>query len=202
MQYLIYLSTRGSPQIDYAARNEDAGILGSLRETPEPLLTADSHQEAVEKAYAHLGRNPADLLFLADSSNLLYEILLNRQYHRDYVALTRAKLRGWACFAITATSLVFTASLGLGALGLIICGAAISLFFLLVLTRSFNEIQAALACLILLVVAALLTHGNAAISRPNRSEASRYIEGRSPLPKSPSNRLLGRTIDFGKAVGK
>lgn len=172
MQYLIYLSTRGSPQIDYAARNEDAGIIGSLRETPEPLLTADSHEEAVEKAYAHLGRNPADLLFLADSSNLLYEILLNRQYHRDCNSLHRGKLRGWGCFTLALFSLVLTASLGLGSLGLVICGAAIALYLLLLLTRAFNEIQAGFICLVLLVVTALLIQGNSAISKTVSSAAN------------------------------
>ena len=175
MQYLIYLSTRGSPQIDYAARNEDAGIIGSLRETPEPLLTADSHEEAVEKAYAHLGRNPADLLFLADSSNQLYDILLNRQYHRDCNSLRRGKLRGWACFTLALFSLVLTASLGLGSLGLVICGAAIALYLLLLLTRAFNEIQAGFVCFILLLVTALLIQGSSAISKPVSSAANKSI---------------------------
>ena len=176
MQYLIYLSMRGVPQIDYAARDKEAGILGSLREVPDPLLKADSIAEAVEKAYAHLGRNPADLLFLADSNNLLHDILLNRQYHRDCNSLRRGKLRGWACFTLALFSLVLTASLGLGSLGLVICAAAIALYLLLLLTRAFNEIQAGFVCFILLIVTALLIQGSSAISKPVSSAANRGIQ--------------------------
>ncbi|MFM7116054.1 MAG: hypothetical protein ACKO0N_05410 [Planctomycetota bacterium] len=177
VQYLIYISTNGAPQIDYAARDEEAGILGSLREVSAPLLKADSIEDATEKAYAHLGRNPADLLFLADSNNLLYDILLNRQYHRDCNSLSRGKMRGWACFILALISLVLTVSLGLGSLGLLICGAAVSLYLLLLLTRAFNEIQAGFACIILLIVTALLIQGNSAIQKPAPTAANPGIQG-------------------------
>jgi len=185
MQYLIYLSKPGVPQIDYAARDEAAGILGSLRGVPEPLLKAESFEEAVEKAFGHLGRNPADLLFLADSNDLLYDILLNRQYHRDCTTLSRGKTRGWACFLLASVSLVLTVSQGLGSLGLLICGIAVGLYLLLVLTRAFNEIQAGFACVILLVVAALLIQGNSTVSKPTPSETNPGIgvENRPPSTK-------------------
>jgi hypothetical protein len=60
-------------------------------------------------------------------------------------------------------------------LGLVICGAAIALYLLLLLTRAFNEIQAGFVCFILLLVTALLIQGSSAISKPVSSAANKSI---------------------------
>jgi len=171
MHYVIYSSSNNSLKIDYETRDETAGLIGSLQSGLQPLLIGDSREEVQEKAYAHLGRNPADSLYLADSSGRLYEILINRQYHRDRDSLNRSSWRGWACFVLATLSLLVTASLGLGILGVAICAASLSLFVVLVKTSAFKEVEACVICGILLVITALLLPKQAPVAKtsPDRN---------------------------------
>lgn len=83
MKFFVYAETNGPISIDYSTRDEAAGVIGSLKEKPKPIGDAASKEDAIEKAYAHLGRRPSGLVYVADSDGLLYEIVINRQYHEE-----------------------------------------------------------------------------------------------------------------------
>ena len=156
MHYLVYIKSTGMLRIDYSTRNEDAGIIGSIEDMPEPLASANTRDAITEIAYAHLGRHPSDMLYIADSNGLLYEIVISQPYHDERSAQGKAIVVAWTCFVLSTVSLIATVFLGLGYLGLILLVAFIMLYLAIVRSGFFNEVEAGVFCFIFIVLAALL----------------------------------------------
>ncbi len=155
MQFLLYVST-GMLDVDYSARDEAAGIIGSLRDVPIPVAAAESKEAITEMAYAHLGRHPSNMLLIADSNGLLYDIVINESYEEERSATGRALVVAWACFGLSMLSFVATVLLGLSYTGLILMVASIGLYFAIVRAKIFNETEATAVSVTLLVVAIFL----------------------------------------------
>jgi len=177
MQFLVYVESTGMLQIDYSARDEDAGIIGSLRDLPNPLGTADTHEAITEIAYAHLGRHPSDMLYIADSNGLLYDILINRPFHDERSASSRKIVVAWTCFVLTVLAFIATVLLGLGYVGLILMVASITLYLAIVRSEFFNEIEAGVVCVILVLLASLLIPAIQSAMRKSQNRTNNPMHG-------------------------
>ncbi len=156
MQYHLYSDSNRTLTVDYTTRREDAGVLGTIRSEMEPTASADTKDAIVEMAYAHLGRNPSDMLFVADSKGQLYQIIINRKYHEACDANGRAIAIAWASFALSIVAFVMAVTMELGYFGLLIGGMAFGLYYGVVRWKLLNEIEACIVCVILLVLTMLL----------------------------------------------
>jgi hypothetical protein len=184
MQYLIYVESTGMLQIDYSARNEAAGIIGSLLTVPTPLATADTHDAITEIAYAHLGRNPAHMLYIADSNGLLYDIVINRPYHDERSASSKALVVAWTCFVLSALSFIATVLLGLGYVGLILMVTSIAVYVAIVRSEFFNEIEAGVVCVILILLTALLIPAVHGVWQKSQSRTNNPMHGSGEVERS------------------
>lgn len=156
MQFLVYIESTPMLHIDYAARDEAAGTIGSLRDLTSPIGTADTHEAIMEIAYAHLGRHPSDMLYVADANGCVYDIVINRQYHDERSASGKVIVVAWTCFVLAVLALISTVLLGIGYVGLILMAVSISLYLAIVRSGFFNEIEAGVVCVILVLLATLL----------------------------------------------
>jgi hypothetical protein len=156
MQYHLYSDSNRTLSVDYTMRREDAGILGKIVTEMEPTASADTKDAVVEMAYAHLGRNPSDMLYVADSKGQLYQIIINRKYHEACDANGRAIAIAWASFTLSIISFVIAVIMELGYTGLLIGSVVLGLYYGAVRWKIFNEIEACVVCVILLVLTMLL----------------------------------------------
>ena len=156
MHFLIYVDSNGMFQIDYSARDEAAGIIGSLRDLPNPIGTAGTHEAVIDIAYADLGRHPSDMLYVADSIGLLYDIVINQPYHDERSASRQAIVVARTCFVLAVLASFATVVLSLGYLGLTLMGASIAIYLTIVRSEFLNEIEAGVVCIILLLLASLV----------------------------------------------
>ncbi len=156
MRYFLCLRSNDTFLIDYSARDESAGIIGSVENLPEPLASAETKEELTEIAYAHLGRHPADSLWLVDSENRLHDIIFNRTYEEESSAYIGSLCMAWTCFLLAAVALLLTIVFDLGYLGLILLATFVALYVAMVRGKVFNEVEGAVVCSIGLIFTILL----------------------------------------------
>ena len=155
MHYALHKSN-GSFNINYDCRDMNNGIIGSLDDPQEALATAHTLEDAIEAAYAHVGRFPSDSLYVIDSDRRVHDIVLNKRYHEERTASTKSLLMAWACFAICLLSFAFTAITGIGVVGIVFFGAILCLYLGMVRYGIFNEVESLVVCVILSVLVAML----------------------------------------------
>jgi len=177
MQFLVYVDPTPMLHIDYAGRDETAGIIGSLLDLPDPIGTADTHELIMEIAYAHLGRHPSDMLYVADANGRVYDIVINRQYHDERSASGKAIVVARTCFVLTVLAFVTTVLLGLGYIGLILMVASIALYLAIVRSKFFNEIEAGVVCVILVLLTALLIPAIESAMRKSKNRTNHPMHG-------------------------
>ena len=148
MQYMIYNSNE-TISINYNARDIDNGIIGSLDGSHEAVGTAATLEDAIEAAYAHVGRFPNDLLYVVDSNRLVYDMVTNNQYHDDQTSAAKSLFIAWASFTICVLSFVFTAITGLGMVGILLFVAILAVYLCMVRYGPFNEIESLVVCIVL-----------------------------------------------------
>ena len=102
MRYLVYVDTAGRFEIDCSMRDEVAGIIGSIRNAPRPLADADTRSEAVRIARERLRLHPSQILYVADLSGQVYEIVIDRSYHEAREADRRKLDVACTCFFLSA----------------------------------------------------------------------------------------------------
>lgn len=155
MSFFAYTaSSDGIHKIDYKTRNDAAGVIGTLLPTSAPTATADDRDSITEKAYAHVGRNPSDLVYIADSEGLLYEVI--RIYDKRL-----GRLRSWLfavgwLFATSAFCFLITIVFGFGFYGFLLYVVIVVVYLLLVLGGVCNAMEGAVTCSIILILLFLL----------------------------------------------
>lgn len=153
MTFVAFQAKNDGTDFSFEGRDEDAGILGRHppSETP-PVVTAETLEDLKRKARAFLGKEPDAVLYLADTDNHVYEIMINEKHHAAVESVQRRT-------AISIALLIFcvTCLLGAGSLGSLLCFVGISTLYALILRfRLYNEIEGAVVCLILLFVIIML----------------------------------------------
>ena len=156
MQYQLYLQSHKTQRIDYTKRNAAAGVIGFLHNEDQPLAIADSKDSIVEIGFAHLGRNPSDTLYVTDSDGNLYETMINRPYHAACDPNRRNLAIAWSFFTLSMVCFLMTTIMGLGFWGIAFAVATILLYYAIVRGGVFNEIEACVVFVILLVTVMLL----------------------------------------------
>lgn len=148
-----FLAFRGKGlSMSYERRDAPKGILGSISPKGLPVAQADDLVELQTKAYAHLGAEPNDLLYLVDSEHRVRKIIVNGKYHEaiDQRERTIGKLVAVLLFAIVA--MIASALGNEPALNLMAFACVTGVYLLAVRARVMNEVEAGVTCTILLAV--------------------------------------------------
>jgi len=154
MHYTLHKSN-GSFSINYDCRDMDNGIIGSLDDPSEAIATARTLEDAIEAAYAHVGRFPTDSLYVIDSDHRVHDIILSELYHEERTASAKSLFVAWACFTICSLSFAFTAITGIGVAGMGFFVVSLSVYVGMVRYGIFNEIESLVVCIILSVLVAM-----------------------------------------------
>ncbi len=82
MTFTAYQARNDGTDFSFEGRDEDAGILGKHppSEVP-PVVTVDTLEDLKCGARAYLGKEPAVVLYLTDTDNCVYEIMINEKHH-------------------------------------------------------------------------------------------------------------------------
>jgi hypothetical protein len=157
MTFAAYQSRHDGTDFSYEGRDESAGILGIFRpNNAAPVVTAHTLEELERKANAHLGKEPDAFLYLTDVDGHVYRIMINAKYHATVERANRRTAIS-VVLVIFSTTCLIGASLGsLGALALLGFVGVTVLYALILRAELFNEIEGAVACELLLILALLL----------------------------------------------
>ncbi len=179
MKYLVYAQQDGPISIDYSRRDEPAGIIGSLKEKPQAIGEAASKEDAIEKAYAHLGRAPSDMAYVADSNDLLYKILINRQYQEESNRNGKRQCMAWSILVFCIVSFLATLFAGLGFTGFLMFIGVTAVYIVFVLAQFQNELESAVVCLMVLL---LICFGIPAFRAARQAYHERHLESINTMP--------------------
>jgi hypothetical protein len=158
MRYFVYPS-RADVLLSKENYDLSQGILGSLTTNTESIGDSDSLAEAVQLAYAELCRNPTVSLYITDE-NLVVRHFISHQEPIDYrKQLNQAE--SWGCCSTTilifaVVCFIVTIATDFGYMGFIIFLGISTVFMLMVLLKIQTEVESAVVCLIILVLALLL----------------------------------------------
>lgn len=155
MKFFAYVCTP-SVRVDPIGRDSERGILGTVRDLPEPLAECDTLDAAITAGLAYLGRHPSASVYVVDSNSLLREILLCHAHHEQVSSLERRLFVAWTCCALAAMSFLGTGILGLGMAGLAVAMLTIGLYLTMVRVGFMNEVESAVACAVFLILQLLL----------------------------------------------
>jgi len=148
MTYFAYVRTDGTLRLDYAGRDENCGIIGTVYDLPEPIAECDTLNAAVAAGYAYIGQHPSASVYVVDANSLLHKMLLCHPHHEQVSGLQKSLFVAWTCFTFAALSLLVTVLLGLGPQGLALALFAIGLYLLMIRLGFMNEVESAMICLI------------------------------------------------------
>ena len=176
MEFLIYEKLDWSEwkaTFDQSAR--DQGTKGRVTTARPPIDRTSTLEEAVERAYAQVGRHPSDSLFVTDSEGNLLEIALNLESYRLRELLRYWRFQAAIMFVFGIFSLAVTARHDLQWTG--------SLIFLgisgleLAVSRFFNFVEGAIVFLILMTLASLFFD-----QRPGPQKSQQPRPATMPVP--------------------
>lgn len=157
MTFTAYQARHDGTDFSSKGRDEAAGILG--RHTPSeapPVVTAHTLEELKLEARAYLGKEPDALLYLTDADRRVHQIMLNEKHHAAIDSAGRRNAISIALLVFCVTCLL-GASLGaLGAWALLSFVSAVALYALILRVGLLNEIEGAVLCEILLILALIL----------------------------------------------
>lgn len=172
MRYHVYPRQDGTV-VSHVEYDANLGIRGRLTAKPRKIGSADSIADAIEMAYAYLGRNPSGAVYIAGDDDLIHDVILNDGYHAD-----QSKNEKMLCLSISLVIFCFTAfasSTFLGAgLGSFLSFIGVSLIYL-VITRTGiqNEVEGGVVCFFIPILLLLLLPAlTAAIDAYNRKNAA------------------------------
>ena len=148
MKYFAYAQTGDTIRLDYAGRDAERGIIGTVHNLPEPIVESDTLDAAIVAGYAYIGQHPAASVYIADVNSLLHEILLCHPHHEQISKLQRSLFVAWTCFTFAILSLLATALMALGVAGLALAAFAILLYLLMIRVGFMNEVESAMVSLI------------------------------------------------------
>ena len=148
MTFFAYVRTNDTLRLDYAGRDEDRGIIGTVHDLPDPIAECETLDAAVAAGYAYIGQHPSASVYVADENSLLHEMLLCAPYHEEVSGLNKSLFVAWSCFAFATLSLLATAILGLDSKGLALAAFAIGLYLFVIRVGFMNEVESAIVCLI------------------------------------------------------
>ncbi len=148
MTYFAYVRTDDTLRLDYAGRDEDRGIIGTVYDLPEAIAECDTLDAAVAAGYAYIGHHPSASVYVADANALLHKMLLCHPHHKQVSGLQKSLFVAWTCFAFAALSLVATVLFGLGTAGLALATFSIGLYLLMIRIGFMNEVESAMISLI------------------------------------------------------
>jgi hypothetical protein len=159
MTFAAFQARHDGTDFSFEGRDESAGVLGVFHpREAAPLLTANTLEELEREARAHLGKEPSAYLYLTDDGHRVYRIMINEEHHATIEK--RMRRTAIACvllvFGITCLVGAYFGSLGIMPL-LVFVGIA-ALYVLLLRVDFFNEIEGAVICEIMLILALLLVH--------------------------------------------
>ena len=157
MAFAAYQARHDGTDFVFDGRDDAAGILGTFRpgEAP-PVVTAETLEELEQKVRAHLGEEPAAFLYLADGNGHVYRIMINKKYHAAIGSAERRTAISVALLVFSVTCLITASLTSLGAWTLVCFAGAVGLYVLILRVGLFNEIEGAVICEILLILALLL----------------------------------------------
>ncbi len=143
------------PMLDFCfeGRDDSRGILGSIQPTGPAFAQADGLGATEELVRAHLGREPNDLVYIADANLLVYRIVTNEKHHQLCESAAKRVAIAWGIAALAIGSLLSTST---NALGVQVFFGATCLYLAMVWLRIFNAIEAAVICFIFLCLITLL----------------------------------------------
>lgn len=155
MPYHVYPRCDGTA-VSYAEHDASLGIHGRLTAKPNPIGSADDIADAIEIAYAYLGRNPSDAAYIADDDDLIHDVILNDGYHADQhkfeILLCSSIVLLIYCFTAFASSTFFGAGL---TSFLSFIGVSL-LYFAITRTGLQNEVEGGVVCFMILILLLLL----------------------------------------------
>jgi hypothetical protein len=68
MTFFAYVRTNDTLRLDYAGRDMDRGIIGTVHDLPEPIAECESLEAAVAAGYAYIGQHPSASVYVADEN--------------------------------------------------------------------------------------------------------------------------------------
>ncbi|HET6383200.1 MAG TPA: hypothetical protein VFJ58_07405 [Armatimonadota bacterium] len=78
MRYSVYSE---EISLDYAGRDDAAGILGTIKPITDAIARGDDLETLETKALAYLCKEPEASVYLADAEGHVYKHLINSKYH-------------------------------------------------------------------------------------------------------------------------
>jgi hypothetical protein len=166
MPYAAYESSHDGRDFSFDGRDQAGGILGKLSPRVPPVVLAETLDELRLKARAHLGEFPDAFLYLVDSENSVYEIMINKKHHEAIEKAWRYVGISIALLIFCLTCLFCSARGDLAVWGILCFGGISILYFGVVKLGFFNEIEGAVVCEIILILVLILVP---AITRLNLS---------------------------------
>lgn len=156
MTFAAYQARHDGSDFTFEGRDDAAGILGTFRVgDASPVVTAETLEELEHKARAHLGDEPDAFLYLTNAKAHVYRIMINKKYQATIERAARREEITVALLVFCVTCLV-AASLGsLGVWALVGFVCVVGLYAITLGVGLFNEIEGALVCEILLILALL-----------------------------------------------
>ena len=156
MKFHAYVSSSPSTKFSFEGRDDAKGIRGKLESASTPVVDGDSLDDLRQKARAYVAQCPSAVLYLADADKMVYETMIDKEYHDAKARAVKRKVMAGAIlvFGVTSVSCIVAKAMVLEALWMF-AGASV-LYLVVVLTRVFNEIEGALVTEILLVLALAL----------------------------------------------
>jgi len=149
MAFSAYQARRDGTDFSFEGRDEGPS------EAP-PVVTAHSLEELEREARAHLGKEPDALLYLTDGDGRVHRIMINEKHHAAREWAERRTVISVALLVISVTCLIGASAGLVGAWALFGFVSAVALDALIVRSGFSNEIEGAVVCEILLILALLL----------------------------------------------
>lgn len=157
MAFAAYQARHDGTDFVFEGRDDAAGILGTFRpgDAP-PVVIAETLEELEQKVQAHLGEEPAAFLYLTDGNGHVYRIMINGKYHAAIESANRRTVISVTLLVFSVTCLLAASATSPGAWTLVCFAGAVGLFALILRVGLFNEVECAIVCEILLILALML----------------------------------------------
>jgi hypothetical protein len=150
MTFLAY-SEAGKPITVRYSKDESGQSLRTVTTSRPPIGESPTREGIAEIAYACLGRDPAERIYITDSQNRLLEIIISEKYHQS-VGEGAGPFMPWALLFLCVVCFVGTIlnELHWGGLGILVLISL--LYIVLVCLRIQREVESAVICTVILLL--------------------------------------------------
>jgi hypothetical protein len=180
MTFAAFQARHDGTDFSFEGRNESTGVLGIYYPAEStPVFTANTLEELEREARVHLGKEPSAYLYLTDDGHRVYRIVFNESHHATVEKGERHITIAWALLVFSVTCLVGASLSSLGVLPLLSFVSVAALYAFILRVELFNEIEGAVICEILLILALLLIAAlqHARNSAPKRAQQQAMASG-------------------------